>query len=139
MGPGLEVSRRHLFQDRLIQREVRHELLQACVLLLEVLQALRLIRTKAALLALPAIVRLLRDAEPPTRIGNRGALARLDLDRPQMPNVFPAAYRFFAMPPPSPSPAKTNSSSGLFYRGLTAAIRHPPYCKVGLNQEESMT
>ena len=60
---GSEVSRGHLFENRVVERLVGHEFLQAGIFALELLQPLRLVQAETAVLLPPAVVRLLADAE----------------------------------------------------------------------------
>ena len=55
-GRGLAISLKRLFQDQLIQRQIRDRLPETAILLLQVLQTLGLVSTKAAIFLAPAIV-----------------------------------------------------------------------------------
>jgi hypothetical protein len=65
------VSRGHLFQDGQIKRLVGNNPLEAQMLLLQSLQPLGLIHAQPAVFFLPALVRVLGDAELPTRVKHR--------------------------------------------------------------------
>ena len=86
VGPGLEVSRRHLFQDAIVEGEIRHQAFQPGILLFQTLEPFRLIDAQAAVFFLPPILRLLGDTELATRVRDSQPFARLDFDRPEMPN-----------------------------------------------------
>src|SRR5215813_10778324 len=58
---GSEVSRSHVLQDLLLQRQLRHQTLQLGVLPLQLFHSLRLIQLQAAVLFSPAVVGLHRD------------------------------------------------------------------------------
>ena len=73
-GRGLAVSLKRLFQDQLIQRQIRDRLPETAILPLQVLQTLGLVSTKAAIFLAPAIVTLLRYAERATSLTNGLAL-----------------------------------------------------------------
>ena len=62
-GKGLVFSLESFLQDQLVERQLGHGLLQPIVLAFEILQALGLVELQAAILAPPAIVALLRDAD----------------------------------------------------------------------------
>jgi len=85
-GPGLEVSRGHLFQDRRIERLIGENPLEAQILLLQPLHPLGLIHAQSAVFILPAIVRLLGDAELPAGVERGQASAGVELNRSQMLN-----------------------------------------------------
>jgi len=63
VSPGLEVSRADLFEDRIVQEEIRNNLLQSIVFLLKLFETLGLIDTQAAVFLSPAIERPNADAE----------------------------------------------------------------------------
>jgi hypothetical protein len=65
------VSRGHLFQDRQIKRLIGEHPLEAQMLLLQPLQPLGVIHTQPVVFLLPAVVRVLGDAELPTRVKHR--------------------------------------------------------------------
>ena len=65
-GKGLVFSLESFLQDQLVQRQLGYRLLQALVLAFEILETLSLIELQAAVLAPPAIVALLRDADTST-------------------------------------------------------------------------
>ena len=92
------MPRRHLLEKAIVQREVRHEALQPCVLLLQALEPLRLIDSSPAVLLLPPIVGLLGDAQLATRADHGKPFAHLNLDRPQMAMISSAVFRVRAMP-----------------------------------------
>ena len=69
-GGALAISLKRLFQDQLIQRQIRDCLPETAILLLQVLQTLGLVSTKAAIFLAPAIVTLLRYAERATSLTN---------------------------------------------------------------------
>ncbi len=83
-GPGSEVSRGDLLQDRQSQGLVGDNPREAQIVL--PLQALGLIPAQPAVLFLPAIAGLLGDAELPTGVQYRQALAGVELNCPQMLN-----------------------------------------------------
>ena len=58
---GLPVSRGNLLQHRLLQREVGHDPLQACVLAFQFLEFPGLCQFQAAIFLAPAVVGLFRD------------------------------------------------------------------------------
>ncbi len=57
-GAGSEVWVGSLFQDRVVQRQIGHQLFEPGVLPLQLLEPLGLVRPKAAVLFAPAVVRL---------------------------------------------------------------------------------
>jgi hypothetical protein len=65
------VSRDRLPQDGVVQQQVRHELLRPGVLLLQSLQALRLVRPKAAILLPPSVVGVVANPQAPANLANR--------------------------------------------------------------------
>src|SRR5690606_26026220 len=69
-GRGSEVSRGGLFQDQLLERQVRHSLAQPVVLFLELLQPLHLVTLQAAELLAPAVIRELCHADRTNRFAN---------------------------------------------------------------------
>ncbi len=68
---GSVVSLERLFQDRLVERQIRHDLLQPPVLELEFLQPLRFVGLHAAILVTLAMECLLADRELLTDFANR--------------------------------------------------------------------
>src|SRR5690606_14235411 len=74
-GRGSIVSRGSLFQDQLLEREVRHSLAQPVILFLEFFQPLHLIALQAAELLAPAIIRELRHADRANRLARSIFLA----------------------------------------------------------------
>jgi len=60
---GLELSRGHLLENRVVECLVGHQTLQPRVLSLEFLEPLSLIEAQPAVLPAPAVVRLLADAK----------------------------------------------------------------------------
>ena len=78
-SPGSEVSRGRLSKDCVVERYVGNELLQASVLLLELLQALGLVELETAVLLPPALVGLLGDSDLLASLGNALALREHEL------------------------------------------------------------
>jgi hypothetical protein len=60
-----------ILQDRLIETQIRHELLQARILVLQLFELSHLIRLQAGVLLLSAIKRLLRNPHLPGQIRHR--------------------------------------------------------------------
>jgi len=92
-SPGPEVELRTpsaarccLPQDRLVQLRIRQEPLQPGVLLLEILQPLRLVRSKPAGLPLPAVLGLLRHAKLPHHLRHGLTSGQLDLGLAKLPD-----------------------------------------------------
>src|SRR5690606_7700216 len=83
-GRGSIVSRGSLFQDQLLEREVRHSLAQPVILFLEFFQPLHLIALQAAELLAPAIIRELRHADRANRLANRSSLRQQNIDLAQL-------------------------------------------------------
>src|SRR5690606_19933139 len=83
-GRGSEVSRGGLFQDQLLERQVRHSLAQPVVLFLELLQPLYLVTLQAAELLAPPIVCKLRHADRANRFSDRSALRQQHVDLAQL-------------------------------------------------------
>src|SRR5690606_4471973 len=73
-----------LFQDQLLEREVRHSLAQPVILFLEFFQPLHLIALQAAELLAPAIIRELRHADRANRLANRSSLRQQNIDLAQL-------------------------------------------------------
>src|SRR6188508_1468823 len=73
-GRGSEVSRGSLFQDQLLQRQLRHSLAQPVVLFLKLLEAFHLVALQATKLLAPPVIRELRHADRTNRFANRSAL-----------------------------------------------------------------
>ena len=84
VGAGSEVSRGHLFENRVVERLVCHQLLQLGVLSLEGLQPLGLVETQAAVFLPPPIVRLLADPERLTDLRRPQASAELHFRVPKL-------------------------------------------------------
>ena len=78
-SPGSEVSRGRLSKDCVVERYVGNELLQASVLLLDLLQALGLVELETAVLLPPALVGLLGDSDLLASLGNALALREHEL------------------------------------------------------------
>jgi hypothetical protein len=72
------------FQDDLVDRQLRHGLLQPCVLGLQIPQALRLIHPQPAVALAPAEVRLLRYPDLLRRLRHRLALADQHIGLPKL-------------------------------------------------------
>ena len=70
---GLEVSPGGLLKDKLVERQVGDRPAKPQVLLLQILHLPRLIRLQTALLLAPAVISLLADRDPTTRIRRRPA------------------------------------------------------------------
>jgi hypothetical protein len=85
---GLEVSLGGLFQDQLVQGQIRNRLAETLVLLLQTLQLLHLIRTHAAVLATPAIIGLLYNANLADRVQTGHALTHKNLDLAKLGDDF---------------------------------------------------
>ena len=81
---GSDVSRGHLFKNRVVERLVRHQPLQPGVLLLERLHPLRLVEAQAAVLFPPSIVGLLADAELRTDLRDAQPAASFHLGLTQL-------------------------------------------------------
>jgi len=60
-----------VLQDRLVQAELRDQLLEPRVLLLQLLELAHLVGLHPRVLLLPAIERLLRNADLPNQVGHR--------------------------------------------------------------------
>src|SRR5437868_6219458 len=82
-GKGLVFSPEGFLQDQLVERQLGHRPLEPAVLLLHFLEALGLVELQTAVLAPPAIIALLRDAEASTDRANRLTLSETDLRFPQ--------------------------------------------------------
>ena len=78
-SPGSEVSRGRLSKDCVVERYVGNELIQASVLLLELLPALGLVELETAVLLPPALVGLLGDSDLLASLGNALALREHEL------------------------------------------------------------
>jgi hypothetical protein len=61
--PGPEISPRHLYEHRFVEREVCHKFLEACILALKLFEALGLVELQAATLRAPPVTALLRAAD----------------------------------------------------------------------------
>lgn len=85
---GLEVSLGGLFQDQLVQGQIRNRLAETLVLLLQTLQFLHLIRTHPAVLATPAIIGLLYNANLADRVQTGHALTHKNLDLAKLGDDF---------------------------------------------------
>src|SRR5690606_35789765 len=83
-GRGSIVSRSSLFQDQLLERQVRHSLAQTVVLFLKLLQPLHLVTLQAAELLAPAVIRELRHADRANRLANRFSLRQQNIDLAQL-------------------------------------------------------
>src|SRR5665647_481634 len=70
-GKGLVFSPESFLQDQLVERQLRNRPLEPAVLLLHFPETLGLVELQTAVLAPPAIIALLRDAEAPTDRANR--------------------------------------------------------------------
>jgi len=66
-GKGLVFSLEGFLQDQLVERKLRHRLLQAVVLAFKIFEALGLIELQTAVGSPPTIVALLRDADAPAK------------------------------------------------------------------------
>ena len=87
-SPGSEVSRGRLSKDCVVERYVGNELLQASVLLLELLQALGLVELETAVLLPPALVGLLGDSDLLASLGNALALREHELSFAELGDDF---------------------------------------------------
>ena len=87
-SPGSEVSRGRLSKDCVVERYVGNELLQAGVLLLELLQALGLVELETAVLLPPALVGLLGDSDLLASLGNALALREHELSFAELGDDF---------------------------------------------------
>ena len=85
-GSGSEFSRTDFLEDGVVERLVGHELLEPSVLLLELLQALGLVESKAPLLLPPAVVRLLGNPALPDDRCHTEPLRQLDLRTSKLPD-----------------------------------------------------
>src|SRR3569833_456809 len=81
---GSEVSRGSLFQDQLLQRQVRHSLAQPVVLFLKLLEAFHLVALQATKLLAPPVIRELRHADRTNRFANRSPLRQQNIDLTQL-------------------------------------------------------
>src|SRR5690606_26190409 len=81
---GLRSSRGCVFQDQLLQRQIRHRLAQPVILFLEFLQPLHLIAFEATELLAPAVIRELRHADRANRFANRFSLRQQNIDLAQL-------------------------------------------------------
>src|SRR3546814_12746254 len=70
---GSEVSTSRLLQDQLVERQVGDRPPEPKILLLQILHAPRMVGLQTAILLAPAIIGLLGDRDPPTRIRHRPA------------------------------------------------------------------
>src|SRR5262249_20085294 len=84
VGPGLEVSRGHLLQDTIVEREIGHQALQSRILLFQALQPFGLIDSQPAIFFLPPIGGLFRDPQLTTDLRDPEPFAGFNLNRPQM-------------------------------------------------------
>ena len=117
VGPGLEVSRCHLLQDTIVEREIGHQALQSHMLLFQALQPFGLIHPQPALFFLPPVVGLFRDPQLPTGLDHRKPFAQVDFDGPQLPDdLFRRIPCFVPCPPPFAG-RNLHFRSGLIYRG----------------------
>src|SRR5438876_382807 len=82
-GKGLVFSLESFLQDQFVDRQLGDSPLQALVLAIEILETLGLVELQTAVLAPPAIIALLRDAEASTDRANRLTLSETDLRFPQ--------------------------------------------------------
>ena len=97
--PGSEVSRGHLLQDAIVQREVRDESFPSCILLFQPLQPVGLIHAQPAVFLLPARVGLLGEAELATRVDHGEPFTQLNFDGLRnCPMSSSAVSRFRASP-----------------------------------------
>src|ERR1019366_4280292 len=80
---GLEVSLRHLLQNLLLQRQIRHQPPQASVFLLQLLHPACLFQLQTAVFLAPAIVGLFGDALFPARLPGGLVVGYFDFDLPQ--------------------------------------------------------
>jgi hypothetical protein len=68
LRPGLPLFSPHRFQRLDVQRLLGHDVFQPPVLILQLLQALEFAQLEAAVLRLPAVVRLLGDPVRPAQV-----------------------------------------------------------------------
>jgi len=88
-SPGSDVSRGRLSKDCVVERYVGNELLQAGVLLLELLQALGPVELETAVLLPPAlVVGLLGDSDLLASLGNALALREHELSFAELGDDF---------------------------------------------------
>src|ERR1019366_3154324 len=80
---GLEVSLRHLLQNLLLQRQIRHQPPQASVFLLQLLHPACLFQLQTAVFLAPAIVGLFSDARFPADLPGGLVVGYFDFDLPQ--------------------------------------------------------
>src|SRR3546814_1355648 len=73
-----------LLQDQLVERQVGDRPPEPKILLLQILHAPRLVGLQTAILLAPAIIGLLGDRDPPTRIRCRPAPRQHDLSLTQL-------------------------------------------------------
>src|SRR3546814_14955689 len=83
---GSEVSPSRLLQDQLVERQVGDRPPEPKILLLQILHAPRLVGLQTAILLAPAIIGLLGDRDPPTRIRCLPAPPHNDLSPTHPPN-----------------------------------------------------
>jgi hypothetical protein len=78
-SPGSGVSRGRLLQDRIVQRQISHQLLQPAILSLQLLEPLSLVHMKTSILLLPPLVGVLRDSQLPAGLTYRITLTLKNL------------------------------------------------------------
>src|SRR5690606_3350900 len=81
---GSEVSRSSLFQDQLLECQVRDRLAQPVILFLELLQPLHLVTLQATELLAPPVIRKLRHADQTDRFSDRTTLRQQNIDLAQL-------------------------------------------------------
>lgn len=81
---GLEVSPRHLFEDREVESLVGDQLLELLVLALQFFQALGFLRLHVAVFATPAVIGVFAGAEVFTHGGNRLTASDESVGVPQL-------------------------------------------------------
>ena len=72
-------TRQRLFEDQLVEREIRDGLSQPGIFLLHLLEALGLVLLQATLFTTPTLITLLQDAQPAANLCARHALAEQHL------------------------------------------------------------
>src|SRR5690606_909983 len=77
-------SRGSLFQDQLLECQVRHRLAQPVILFLKLFQALYLVTLQATELLAPPVIRKLRHADQANRFSDRSALRQQNIDLAQL-------------------------------------------------------
>ena len=111
VGASSEVSRGHLFKNRVVEGLVRPQLLEPRVLPLELLEPLGLVEAQATVLFPPPVVGLLANPQLLTDQGTRRPRLSSTSACRSLLTICSVLYRFVGIPPP-PSARDPNPGSG---------------------------